>query len=333
MSKAVESAAELSLKAFAQEEAAFDEAVMATPDIATFCSGSDWLHAANEALHEDRRILIRRDGAHWLAFACGPISPFVRVFQPMEFAWGFGCPLVGPTLEGRLELLLRTLEETRGQWQLALIGGVPMDSDFWSTLLMELSGDYYVEILEGTHCIQADISDGAEAFLARRNGRFRSNIRRAVRRAEKEGVEFEWYAGPVEDGEALFERALEVEQYSWKYQDGKSIFLIPRYQHFYGILARRLGQKGNFRMLFARHEGRDIAYVFGGVLGDVYRGFQLSYHNTYSHLSLGHLIQWEMIQRLAAEGIGLYDLGMAMDYKRRWADQTLRLANVAIFPA
>ena len=309
----------------------FDRDVLRTNDIAAFCSSSDWLLAAHHTLHDSREPVIRRSDRAWLGLCCGPLSSFERVLQPLEFAWGFGCPMIGASFDDSCALLLQALDELRGTWQLTLLSGIPVSSPWWAPLMDRIARHYYVETFEGTHCMQADLSGGSDAFLAKRTSKFRNNLRRAEKQANAAGITFEWCRDDL-SADALYQRIWEIEQRSWKFQQESSIFSMPRYVEFYTMLMERLAKKGTLRVLFARQGDKDVAYVFGGIIGQVYRGFQLSYDQELSSLSLGHLVQWEMIKRLAEEGIENYDLGMAMDYKRRWSDHELKLTNLAIFP-
>ena len=49
-------------------------------------------------------------------------------------------------------------------------------------------------------------------------------------------------------------------------------------------------------------------------------------------LGLGHLLQIEQIRAPAGEGIPTYDLGMDMEYKRRWADRVDETISVIVGP-
>jgi len=53
----------------------------------------------------------------------------------------------------------------------------------------------------------------------------------------------------------------------------------------------------------------------------LYRGLQLSYHDDYGDLSPGNLAQLAILEGLCEEGVETYDMGQAMDYKSRWADE------------
>lgn len=87
---------------------------------------------------------------------------------------------------------------------------------------------------------------------------------------------------------------------------------------------RRLAAQGTARVMFARHEGQDIGFIFGGMLGPCYRGQQFSYDAAWKALSIGNLLQVEQIRWLCEEGAVRYDMGTAsgepMAYKLHWTE-------------
>ena len=89
-------------------------------------------------------------------------------------------------------------------------------------------------------------------------------------------------------------------------------------------MIRRLAVRGAARVMFARHEGRDIGFIFGGMLGPCYRGQQFSYDAAWKDLSIGNLLQVEQVRWLCEEGAVRYDMGTAsgeaMAYKRHWTE-------------
>ena len=102
--------------------------------------------------------------------------------------------------------------------------------------------------------------------------------------------------------------------------------MAPFYDHMTAYLARR----GMLRLVFARLDGEDIAMGFGGILGDTFRGLQMSYDERHRHLSLGNLIQLALITRVADEGVARYDLGTEMDYKRRWSEPGMETVALVV---
>lgn len=92
---------------------------------------------------------------------------------------------------------------------------------------------------------------------------------------------------------------------------------------FYQRLLDYLGPADQYRIIFAHKDETPIGYIFGGLLKDQYRGFQFSFDQRYTNLSLGNILQIKMIESLCQQGITCYDLGTDIEYKRHWAEQTL----------
>jgi hypothetical protein len=308
----------------------FDAAVLAVPDISHVCTASDWAIAGQRALKPDRFFEGRRVDGYWLLWAVGQLSSFRYAFQPLEFDWGFGLPLIGPDPRVAAEVFAETLGIRETSWQIAVLSGIPSDSMLLHSLVEQMQKRFGVQTYDGCHCVQADLSGGRDGFLRNRSSKFRSNLNRAERQAQEEGITFE-VLRDISRPTETFLRALAVEEKSWKYEQDASIFLSARYEHFYMSLAISLARKGRLRMVFAQKDGEDIGYVMGGVLGQVYRGFQLGYSREHSNLSIGNLVQWAMIQALIDEGATIYDLGMDMDYKRRWGEKLLELTNLVVY--
>jgi hypothetical protein len=165
----------------------------------------------------------------------------------------------------------------------------------------------------------ASLEGGLDGYLARRGRKLRENLRRATRRANALGLTFE--AG------GTLERAVAVERRSWKGAAGTGI-LVPEMRAFYEVILARLGPRT--RLLFARRDGEDLGYILGGVRDGCYRGFQFSYDQRMRHVSLGGLLQLEQIAALATEGVLVYDMGIDLPYKRRWADAPVDTVTLAV---
>ena len=68
----------------------------------------------------------------------------------------------------------------------------------------------------------------------------------------------------------------------------------------------------------------------GGVFAGEYRGLQFSFDDAFRWLGLGNLLQLRQIEALCSEGVELYDLGTAMPYKERWAEQVVETRLLVI---
>jgi CelD/BcsL family acetyltransferase involved in cellulose biosynthesis len=174
----------------------------------------------------------------------------------------------------------------------------------------------------GPTCVRycASLEGGLDGFLARRSANFRVSLKRARRRAAERGLTIEpVWVGEAEVAEA-FERLLAVEAQSWKGRSGVG-FAHSEMLGFYRVMLPRLARRGAMRLMFARHEGRDIGYILGGLRGTRYRGLQFSFAEGWEDCSPGNLCQLAQIAALCDEGIASYDLGADVEYKRRWGER------------
>ncbi|MEL7208203.1 MAG: GNAT family N-acetyltransferase [Actinomycetota bacterium] len=301
--------------------ALIEDALDRTPEIDRWCSGPDWILAVRQGFAPHSSGLLFRGGD-------GPVPGFALLARyeledgstmvaGLEPLWGFAAPVFGPDLEGLGAELCREL--SAHDWRLLVLPGVPPPDgprSYAVRLARSLSPLGVARIGEGIVRQVADIGDGSEAWLARRSQRFRRNLRRAERQAAEGGL------GVVDarhDPE-IFERIMAIERRSWKGRDDGGI-TAPEMAATYRSMIERLRARDRLRVGIAVKEGHDVGYILGGVRNDRYRGLQLSYRSTMAQWSIGHLLQWWQLRSLEPEGLRHYDLGMDMDYKRRWADR------------
>jgi CelD/BcsL family acetyltransferase involved in cellulose biosynthesis len=310
-------------------DARFDDAALRTPGASAYCSSSDWTGGAIHRLHPELRPVVMRSDDHWAAFALGEHDQIGPYIQPLEADWGFASPLLGPDPAASAEVLEQLLVELAGQWKVALLSGLPQ------ALARSVSGAirhrYRAVHRTGIRCQVAWLDGGVDGFLSRRSALVRRNLRRDRRRAESAGITFD-LASHTSDASALLDRIIEVDKRSWKWAAGQSVLQNERYRGFYQDVLERAGVRAASWAMFARDGDLDVAYVFGGVVDTTYRGFQLGFDQSYGALGLGNQVQFALIEQLAAAGVLRYDLGMEMDYKRRWSDEILDLATLVILP-
>jgi len=308
---------------------AFDAAVAATPGIDRFCSQSAWVLAAHRALMPPRIPWIRRTEAGWLALAVGFEPVWGRYLQPLEALWGFASGLAGEDPVALAESAADTFMRAQSEWDLLLLSGLPPGSPLVEGLRHRLlAAGLRVGLGPPTLRRAASLEGGVDGFLSRRSSSFRRNLRSARRRAKAGGVVFE-HVG--ENAEAILDRALALERLSWKGREGVGME-GGSMAGFYREMLPRLDREGALRAVFARREGMDIAFVFGAVAGDTYRGLQMSYDAAERGLSLGTLVQMALIERLVEEGVAVYDMGQDIDYKRRWTDGGLETVTLIAAP-
>lgn len=312
----------LTLAEFRERSDEFAAAVEATPGISHFCSGPLWQLAAHDFLHdisEEKTRFILEDEGTWLLFV---EREQARVFFPFESAWMFGCPLIGDPQ--RVVDLLTTARQWLPHATGFCLGGILLGSPLHEALRELQSRVRRYEEFPSIDCMILDLDDGVEGWLNRRSKKFRRTLRDAE---TNEGINII----PAGDAppESLYHRLLEIQRRSYKWREGTDIFQMPDYAAFYQSLLAGLHCRGDLRLLFAQRDGEDLAYIFGGIDGETYRGLQMSYVEEARSLGLGNRLQFENLRRCAAEGVTRYDLGMPSPYKERWADR--QEVNTGVF--
>lgn len=298
-------------------EAEYDRAVASSPLVDRFCSSSFWiLPAARHLTPEALPRILRANGSYAV------LARSSSWLHPLEATWGLCCPLVGSDPVAAVELFVEALER-ENEWSAALATGLDESSPLWKELGRELARRYGVERGPITRRYVAHLEDGLDGFLGRRPASLRKNLEKASRRARRSGLTFEARDG----GEPSFERILAIERRSWKGRNRVGIDREPM-RSFYREMNRRLLDRAQRRLMFARLEGDDVAYIFGGLFGDTYRGLQFSFDSRFSSLSLGNLCQLEEIRRLVESGVRRYDLGSEVRYKRQWGEEVVATASL-----
>ena len=301
----------------------FDRRVGETPDIDRFCSSSYWILPALDALFPNHQGWVGKSTASdgYIALAKGSHPRIGNYLQPMEASWGLAGPLVGAQVEILVDEFAAELRRQHDEWDMLFLSGIFEGSLQFQHLVRAFRLEYTVGVGPSMSRHVASLEGGFDGYFSRRSSKFRSNMRRARRKAEEAGIRTEYLTPSSEtDTDALFERILNVERNSWKAQNNSGIATGPM-RDFYEQMVPMLTDDGALRVVFVELDGSDIAYCFGGLFESLYRGLQLSYHDDYRDYSAGNLAQLAMLEGLCDEEIEIYDMGQAMDYKSRWADE------------
>lgn len=307
------------------------EAVAATEGIDHFCSSLDWILPAHEAFIPDHPLYLRQSEHGFVTLARGFNPRIGRYLQPLEASWCLASPIVGSDPAALVAEFSKEFKAQTEDWDLLYLSGIPQGSVIFRELVQQFHTTHRLGLGHKTRRYVASLEGGLEGFLGRRKSKFRANLRRSSRLASEAGVSYTYLDAFTEDeAEAVYERILEVETRSWKGKDGTGI-LDGGMNDFYRIMLPRLARRGALRVLFAHSDDEDLAYVFGGIFGDSYRGLQLSYDDAHRKISPGNLVQLAMIENLCAEGILSYDLGSELDYKARWAESNLETITMWVW--
>lgn len=312
---------------------AFDAAVLASAGISRIGSSSSWIAAAHQQLHTSdgpSEPIIDTDGVNWVALTEGPFLGVGHVVRSIEAGWGFACPGVGPDAVGVARLLREVVGRRERRPDLLFLAGIPEDSRLFWALLRALGRRFRMRAIPGNHCCIASLEGGYSGYLERRSGRFRSRSRRLREEADEAGYTVEIEAPGAGDRFACaFDRIVRIERASWKWTRNESVFQESSHAEFYRTAMRFFAAHGRLRVATVRDAaGTPRAYASGAVLGEHYRGFQMSFDADHARWGLGNVAQLHLIESLAREGVRVIDFGMEIGYKARWSDRQLRLVNL-----
>jgi hypothetical protein len=264
-------------------------------------------------------------------------APNTLALNPPENSWFFGCNVLGLNGAEFLRDSLPDIERQFPSQSLAItVSGLSPAGRLRRELQRNFKADF--EIVEmggrarGVQCA-ASLKGGWDGYLSRRSSNTRRNICKQLRRAYGAGVAYERHCPEPLEADQLFNRMLAVELQSWKGIAGRGMEQ-PGVVDFYRLMLRELSETGDARVIMARFEDRDIGFIFGGMLGKIYRGQQFSFVDDWASGSIGNTLQTEQIKWLCEESANRYDLGPlhgpAMEYKQHWTDQRYRVSSVVL---
>lgn len=311
----------------------FDGFLERTHETDLFCSSSDWVLPARYAFAPRARPFVLELPEGFVALMSVPTVEGGRALLPLEASWGLASPFIGPDPEPLVDALFTLMGQEEPPADAMFLSGVQVGGRAFRAIEKAASLSRRWVLYEGPTAGRhvADIRGGLEAFFTRRSPKFRANVRRERRAATAAGVYYEYcdrFDSPAEVL-ATYERIQRVERQCWKGQAGHGIDLDPGYS-FYRLMLLRLAARQRLRVVFACRGDDDLAYVFGGLFLNTYRGLQCSFVDAHRALAPGVLVHTEMIERLSAEGIAQYDLGSEMEYKRRWGEEGLRTVTCVV---
>ena len=321
----------LSLEEFERCAEPYNRSVGETQWIDRFCSRSEWIVSFHLAFLPDRELHLYRRGDSFVALAAREHPTVGLYLEPLENMWCFACPLTG----SEAPRLLADVAAAHSQPDRPLpivLSGVPLAGELLPALVETLGDIYEIRAVDSTRRFVASLAGGMDGFLSRRSASMRRNLRAATRKAVRAGIAFQSIEiGSVADFDAAraLERILSIEVHSWKGLEGVGVDRGGMLE-FYRNLLPRLAARSALRLLIARLGDRDLGYVYGGVVGDHFRGLQVSYDHEFQHLSLGNLLQQEMIRLLCEEGVRTYDLGTRSEYKQRWGEEGLETVTLVL---
>jgi CelD/BcsL family acetyltransferase involved in cellulose biosynthesis len=220
-------------------------------------------------------------------------------------------------------------------WPILSLGLVSPESPRWSGFVAAaeragLSTSIQTEDRIGQIAIQHDWP----AYLARLKGDHRRSKMRYARKLAEAG------GGTLEIGiprspdeiEPLLHRAFEVEDRSWKGEQGSSVLKQPGVFEYYCREARLLAEYGHVELAFLQHRGQTIAANYGWTAKGVYYTVKLGYDQTFARYGPGQLMIMALLERLHADrGTRLVDfIGPLRSFHADWATSSYPVGRLIV---
>lgn len=165
--------------------------------------------------------------------------------------------------------------------------------------------------------------------VARIDSKFRSNLRRRMRKLQ--------LRGPVEltctrKADERLTHFYELERAGWKGAEQSAIVSNARTREFYEEVSRQCERLGTLRIYTLECAGRPVAMFYGLQQRSRYFLLKTAYDESFSDCSPGQLITQEVLRALAAESCIEFDfLGVLTDWKKDWMPQLRPHSNWYVF--
>jgi CelD/BcsL family acetyltransferase involved in cellulose biosynthesis len=179
-----------------------------------------------------------------------------------------------------------------------------------------------------------DLTQNWAAYQSAWSGNFRRQMRKMARRAEELGgvtlsVHRPTCAGELE---RLLQLGFEVEDRSWKGQDGTSVLKSPDMHRYLCEQAALLAEQGHLELYFLEFEGKPIAFEYGLSAKGTYFSPKVGYDEAFAHLSPGQLLRLKMAERFFPDADRrTWDfLGPLVEATERWTTSSYPIERLVV---
>ncbi|KAA3605783.1 MAG: GNAT family N-acetyltransferase [Planctomycetota bacterium] len=285
----------------------------------TFFQSPDWL--IPWAKHEagDRRLFLvvaERDG-RWiggLPLALGPGNLGRWKMRKLEFAgapWFNHIEIPAADDQDRRDTLQALLDWSRKQmrsWTALELSELAHDGPtrrIWKDLCASQGNFLFEQQVASSPTLDLEAFHQAGGKFSKN---LRSQLNRSRRRLEEEGaLEMRLFLPQSSELDRLFEECLEIEQGSWKGEQGTGIMDPQGAGAFFRELWQRLAPKQQLAMATLRVDGRLLAYHWGFKEENRFHSYTLAHRPEYNQKGPGTLLQHHMVMEGQEAGFRFMD--------------------------
>jgi CelD/BcsL family acetyltransferase involved in cellulose biosynthesis len=162
----------------------------------------------------------------------------------------------------------------------------------------------------------------------------RSDLRRARRRAEKEGkVACEVISPRREELSPLLDEIFRVEAAGWKGREGTALASDVLRREFFTEFAGGAADAGILRLAFLRIGERTAAVQLAAECGGRFWLLKVGYDEEFKRSSPGTLLMLETVRYAAEQGLASYEfLGTVEAWTRVWTEQERKCVALRAYP-
>lgn len=291
----------------------------------------EWLSTWWKHFHQDKKLMgmVFKDETQTTG-----IIPFMSYRETMKFYPLRKISFVGRGNSDRADLiigkdkgkvvdaLIEFFAEDFRNWDVIHLEQIPEKSDSLGMLrYCARKRGLLFECWEQTVCPYIILNEELGRMMEKRDGSFRKEIRKSVRRLQDMGKVTFSRSITHEKIDELIATAVFVDEKSHKYLEGKTLFSNPITREFLTDVARVFSQKK--WLDFATLELNDIpiAYEYHFRYKEKNFAYSGSYDQNYASFGPGTGIMYRLIQDSIDLGINEYDLLQGgHEYKWRWTD-------------
>lgn len=167
------------------------------------------------------------------------------------------------------------------------------------------------------------------------SSRRRSDFRRSQRQAAELGeVSAEILTPSAQEVDPLLDLAFDVENRSWKGEQGTALARDAARAAFYRRYARQAANRGQLRIGLLRIGGQTAAVQISVVQSAALWVLKVGYDPQFQKASPGILLMVEQIKRAVAEGLASYELlGTVEPWIQVWTEHERKCVSLRAYPA
>jgi CelD/BcsL family acetyltransferase involved in cellulose biosynthesis len=290
------------------------------------------------APHAPIRAVVVANDSQWLAAL--PLietfhSPFVSVAQLPNNFYSTGGELLFDAAAGDdvADVLVSGLAGL--PWNLLWLNFVAYEQPAWKAVLAAAQRRNFGCFTQRSFDIgQVDLRCDYRTYEASRSRNHRRSVRRSTDRINDLGGAVLNLVTPTpeDDLEALLRRGFEVEDRSWKGQQGTSVLRTPRLFDFYLRQAHELAAHRQLKLAFLEHQGRAIAFEYAWSARGTYVSQKVGYDVSFAEASPSQLLRARLYERFCETGEEqLIDYrGILSEATARWATQSYTVGRVLL---